>query len=163
MSVARFARRVTIVAALLAALALLAAGCSPAVISRIGPPVPSRGESCGIEVLEPGEVPQRPYRDVGVVSLENCQDYRDPPCRGWLTEAACELGGHVTYVPDETPRDGGFGAMTCTVTVAAYVADLRPEPENDPVLGAERGELIPGCDSFENEGSDEPLPQRCVE
>jgi hypothetical protein len=148
-----------LVAALLAS---LAAGCSPAVISRIGPAVPARGESCGIELLEPGELPQRPYRDVGVVSLENCQDYRDPPCRGWLTEAACELGGQVAYVPDETLRDG-FGAMTCTVTVAAYVADLRPDPENDPVLGAERRELVPDCDSVEIAGSNEPLPQRCVE
>ena len=71
-----------------AALTALLLACSPASVSRIGPPVPPRPDDCEIEILDREEKPSRPYRDVGMVSLENCQDYRTPPCSEWLRRAA---------------------------------------------------------------------------
>ena len=114
----------------------LASACSPAVISRIGPKVPARGEGCDVEILEEGAAPSRPFRDVGMVSLSNCQDYRVEPCLSWLKEAACELGGHVAYLPKTARADTASptGHVTFKVMVAAYVADLRPDVSSDPYL-----------------------------
>ncbi|MCP4675135.1 MAG: hypothetical protein GY854_06440 [Deltaproteobacteria bacterium] len=120
--------RVAVVAMLVPAVS-----CSPATVSRIGPSVPPRTDDCDIEVLEPGETPSRPYRDVGMVTLENCQDYRSPPCREWLRRAACEIGGQVAYFTDEGRTNEQFGPVTFRVLVAAYVADLRYDPKTDPL------------------------------
>jgi hypothetical protein len=68
-----------------------------------------------------------------MVSLENCQDYNFPPCRTWLEKAVCELGGQVVYEPEEGHRLNEFGPVTYRLLVAAYVADLRPSPD-DPVF-----------------------------
>jgi hypothetical protein len=116
----------------LAAAAFLLAACSPAAIVHIGPPVPARPTGCGIEVLGEG-TPSRPYRDVGLVELSNCEDYREPPCRQWLEDAACELGGQVAYLPSEGRTRSGMGPVTFRVMVAAYLSELRPDPESSPV------------------------------
>jgi hypothetical protein len=121
--------------------------CSPATSVRIGPKVPERPANCEMEVLKRGETPTRPYRDVGLVELENCQDYDQLPCLKWLVEAACGLGGHVAYLPDNgggpvldtapiMPYEGGqlaTGTVTYRVLVAAYAAALNHDLENDPV------------------------------
>ena len=71
------------------------------------------------------------------MTIENCQDYRTAPCRGWLEEAACGLGGQVAYVSEDRRPDSGLSpAMRVQVLVAVYVSDLRPDPETDPVLGS---------------------------
>jgi len=128
---------------LLPLIALAVLGCSPATISRIGPPIPPRAKGCDVQILEKGEKPSRPYRDVGMVTLENCQDYRTPPCKRWLEDAACELGGSVAY-EDENQRPQGdiVAPMTYRVLVAAYVADLAPGA-NDPVMSSRP--CIPPC------------------
>ncbi len=77
--------------------------CIPASISRIGPPRARKPEDCEIRVLPPGETPDRPWVDIGVVHLENCQEYHVGMCRKWLIEKACELGGEVAYLPDPEP------------------------------------------------------------
>ena len=112
-----------------------AAACAPVTISRIGPQLAPRQEKCAIEVLEPGQAPQRPYRDVGLVTVETCEDYRTPPCRAWIEEAACRLGGQIVYA-DENPRplSPATPPLRARVLVAVYVSDLRPDPETDPVL-----------------------------
>jgi hypothetical protein len=114
-----------------------------------------------------------------VVALENCQDYRTEPCRGWLREAACELGGQVAYLPSEGREPSAFGPVTYRVLVAAYVADLRPEPATDPVTRAltcdpacgagevcQHGRCRPADDCGGDAGASsttDPTPQRCVE
>ena len=115
------------------AIALLACACAPLSVTRIGPALPPRTGDCAVEILEPGEIPQRPYRDVGMVTIESCQDYRTPPCRLWLEEAVCGLGGQVAYVSDAHRPDAGFSPMRAQVLAAVYVSDLRPEP-GDPLL-----------------------------
>ncbi|MCP4603104.1 MAG: hypothetical protein GY847_21750 [Proteobacteria bacterium] len=112
---------------------LLAGACSPASISRIGPSVPPRQANCEIESLKKGEKPSRPYRDVGMVALENCQDYLTLPCSEWLRKAACELGGQVAYILEGGFPSNQFGPVTFKVMVAAYVADLRYNLDNDPI------------------------------
>ncbi len=105
---------------------LVLCGCTPATISRIGPPLDPRSADCDVELLEEGEKPSRPYRDVGMVTLENCQDYTTRPCVTWLNEAACQLGGSVAYLPEEQrpTSDMVVAPMTFRVMVAVYVADL---------------------------------------
>ncbi|MDD5308611.1 MAG: hypothetical protein PHU25_14935 [Deltaproteobacteria bacterium] len=112
--------------------AFVLAACSPAAIVHIGPPLPARPSGCGVEVLKDG-TPSRPYRDVGLVELSNCQDYRVPPCRLWLEDAACELGGQVAYLPSEGRTQSGMGPVTFRVMVAAYLFELRPDPDANPV------------------------------
>jgi hypothetical protein len=113
----------------------LLAGCAPVTVARIGPALAPRQERCEIEVLDRGQTPQRPYRDVGLVTVETCEDYRTPPCRAWIEEAACRLGGQIVYT-DENPRPASPAspALRAQVLVAAYVSDLRPDPETDAVL-----------------------------
>ena len=82
-------------------LAAAVLSCSPAKPTRIGPAVVPRPADCELEVMEEGERPTRPYREVGMITLENCQDYRTPPCSGWLQEAACGLGGTIVYPTDD--------------------------------------------------------------
>jgi hypothetical protein len=161
----------------LAALAWLISACSPVTVSHIGPAVPPRDPGCEIEVLEEGETPTRPYRDLGVVRLDNCQDYRTPPCRTWLTDAACELGGHVAYLPQDGRPQTDFAPLTFRMLVAAYIADLRPDPQSDVVLEAltcdppcNPGEVCSGgscrpaedCAEAAEPDGGEP-PDRCVE
>ncbi len=112
---------------------LIVTACSPSSISRIGPSVPPRSFDCDVEVLEKGNTPSRPYRDVGVVALENCQDYRTMPCRKWLTDAVCELGGHVAYLPEEGGPVKEFGPVTFRIVAAAFIAELPYNLEDDPV------------------------------
>jgi hypothetical protein len=160
------------------AAAWLMVACSPVTISRIGPPVSPRDPDCDLEVLEEGETPSRPYRDLGVVRLDNCQDYRTPPCRTWLAEAACELGGHVAYLAEDGRPQTDFAPLTFRVLVAAYIADMRPDPDSDVVLQAltcdppcQAGEVCSGGSCLPaDEGCDEPgetdggeAPDRCVE
>jgi hypothetical protein len=115
--------------------ALFAAACAPITVSRIGPELAPREDKCAVEVLDRGEAPARPYRNVGLVAVESCEDYRTPPCRGWIEEAACELGGQIAYVDASArPEAPGISPMRAQVLVAVYVADLRPDPETDPVL-----------------------------
>jgi hypothetical protein len=130
------AARFTVVAT-----ALALGACSPVNVARIGPQLPPRAGDCTIEILDRGATPQRPYRDVGLVTIENCQDYRTAPCRAWLEEAVCGLGGQVAYVSEERRPDSGLTPpMRVQVLAAVYVSDLRPDPETDPVLGSR------GCD-----------------
>jgi len=124
-------------AAIAVAAALSLAACAPLTVARIGPPLAPREAGCAIEVLERGEVPARPYRDVGMVTVESCQDYRAAPCRGWIEEAACRLGGQVAYVAEERRPDPGLAPMRAQVLIAAYVNDLRPDPAPDPEPGAQ--------------------------
>ncbi len=129
----------------LVALGLLMTGCSPASISRIGPGIQPRSTDCEIEVLEEGRKPSRPYRDVGMVSLENCQDYLTLPCREWLRKAPCEIGGQAAYLSDEYHPNSGIGPVTYKVMVAAYVADLRYNLEDDPIYRSRT--CRPPCDN----------------
>ena len=142
----------------IAALLLLPAGCAPTKISRIGPTVPPRGEGCGIQVLDPGAEPDRPYRDVGMVTLEACQDYRTPPCRGRLTDAACELGGHAAYLPEGggRPRGPVVDKVDYRVLVAAFVADLRVPIEENPVARSRICDPPCGADELCRDGACQP-------
>ncbi len=106
---------------------LLVAACSPTRIARIGPPLPPKPPTCDVEVLEDDAVPSKPYRDVGMVELTNCQDYRDPPCLNWLTKAVCELGGDVAYKPEDDNLDANTGTINFRLMVAAYVGDIRSD------------------------------------
>ncbi len=131
------------------AILLVGAACAPAKVVQMGPKIPPRPDDCDIEVLKKGAVPSRPYRDIGLVELENCQDYLRLPCRRWLTEAACKLGGQVAYLPNdggpvldtapvETPEKGYIidGPVTYRILVAAYVADLEYNLDTDPVVSS---------------------------
>lgn len=161
---------------LAAALAWLGCGCSPVFVSRIGPPVEPRDPGCELELLEEGQTPSRPYRDVGLVEVDNCQDYRFSPCRDWLEQAACELGGHVIYPPADPPPANDFTSpLRFRLLVAAYVSELRPDPESDIIFNAVRcdppcadGERCVGGRCAPAEDCDEPAPDagqpdRCVE
>lgn len=114
-------------------------GCSAASVSRIGPTLSPRSPDCDVEILEAGTKPTRPYRDVGVVSLKNCQDYRTRPCRDWLAEAVCRLGGHVAYVDEGSNRIGQFGpanqqtTVTYRVMAAAYASEIYGPLGDDPI------------------------------
>jgi hypothetical protein len=120
------------------------AACAPFTVSRIGPQLAPREEKCAIEVLERGETPQRPYRDIGLVTVETCEDYRTPPCRAWIEEEACKLGGQIAYVEESSRPDApSVAPLRARVLIAAYVSDLRPDPETDPVLRSRTCE--PAC------------------
>jgi hypothetical protein len=149
----------------LALVALLVAACSPVTISRIGPDLPRRPPGCAIEILDPGRVPDRPHRVAGVVALDNCQDYRAEPCRGWLEDAACELGGHVAWVEDGGRPDSGVSPMLVRVTVAAWVSELVAGGRDDPFAAEMRRRGAPEPDCGDDAGT-EPggeAPERCVE
>jgi hypothetical protein len=125
-------------------------GCSPVSISRIGPTQPSRGKGCEVEVIPPGEEPPRPYRDVGVVHLTNCQEYTAGPCRRWLVDSVCVLGGNVAYLPDPEPPKNDINATNFHVRAGIYVA------ESQSVEGVET------C-AEPLSGEDEPEMQRCMD
>jgi hypothetical protein len=133
------------------ALLLFGTACTPAKIVRMGPKIPPRPADCDIEVLKKGVEPSRPYRDVGLVELEHCEDYLRLPCRKWLIQAGCKLGGQVAYLPEE----GGpvldtatvvrsqsahivDGPVTYRIIIAAYVADLDYDLDTDPVVNSRR-------------------------
>jgi hypothetical protein len=130
--------------ALLAVIAGAALACSPATISRIGLPRPPRAPDCSVKVLDPGETPDRPIVDIGVVALENCPDYNRGSCIKWLKKAACELGGEVAYLPNPHPPKDDFDAVTYRVQVAVYaVSDVSSsegvcEEPDDEASGTER-------------------------
>ncbi len=132
-----------------AVLLLCGTACSPAKIVRMGPEISPRSANCEVEVLKKGEVPPRPYRDIGLVELKNCEDYMRLPCRKWLTQAACKLGGQVAYLPDQGGpvldsstllRSQGRhvidGPVTYRIIIAAYVADLDYDVDTDPVVNS---------------------------
>lgn len=156
--------RSVVVVNILASLSL-ALACAPVTSSRIGPPVSPKSENCDIEILTEGEVPNRPYRDVGVVSLSNCQDYMAGPCKNWLIKEACKLGGDVAYPAEDLKRDGRpdnlAGTITVSVTVGAYVNHVVPG-DNDPVLNASPAEP---CETSEMnlEAAEDPEAQMCTE
>ena len=104
-------------------IAALFIGCSPVSISRIGPARPSRGKGCEVDVMPPGEEPPHPYRDLGVVHLTNCQEYTSGPCRKWLIDGVCTLGGNVAYLLDPTPPKNDFDAVNFRVTAGIYVEE----------------------------------------
>jgi hypothetical protein len=165
-------------------LAVAAASCSPATTARIGPPVPPRPPDCDLEVLEGDATPSRPYRDVGMVELKNCQDYRTPPCSEWLRRAACELGGQVVYQPLEDNLGAQTGPVTFRILVAAYVGNVRGSLADDPVYGSricdppcgesevclngtcrpsDCEEAVRALEKAMQEGSEDSAPDRCVE
>ena len=104
-------------------LVFLVVGCSPVSVTRIGPKIPSRQKNCDVLVLPPGEVPDRPYRDIGMVHLTNCQEYTVGLCRNWLVESVCELGGNIAYLPDPHPPKNELDAVNYRVTAAIYLSD----------------------------------------
>lgn len=106
--------------------------CSTTSVTRIGPAHPPRGPHCEIEVLEPGQNPTRPYLDVGMVTLENCQDYRTRPCQDRLVREACQLGGHVAYVQAPSNAEPELGQMRFRVMIGAYAGQWLGDP-NDPL------------------------------
>jgi hypothetical protein len=114
-----------------------------------------------------------------MVTLVNCQDYLEPPCRGWLEDAVCELGGSVAYLPQYRRPEGDITApMTYRILVAAYVSDMVPTPELDPLLRSRtcdppcgdrkrcvNRECVPaGPDDCEEPAKgEEPSPGKCLE
>ena len=149
-----------------AAAAVFAWSCSPVSITRIGPPLIPRGEDCEVQIFEEDNLPNRPYRDVGMVTLDNCQDHRVPLCSNWLRKAVCEIGGTFAYpvrragtdAADYFPNDAltasGAHMMTVRMMVGAYVADLIHGPLLDE----------PDCEEPQ-EASDNggDKPQKCLE
>jgi hypothetical protein len=135
-------------------------GCSPASPTRIGPSLPPKPTDCEMEIIKRGEKPTRPYRDVGMVALENCPDYRMAPCREWLRKAVCELGGQVVYELEKTRPDSQIlSPVTYRVVVAVYVADLPYSLENDPIYKAKMCD--PACGEKERckDGECVPIPE----
>jgi hypothetical protein len=114
---------------LIVIVSVMALACSPATISRIGPTLTPREPDCDVEVLPPGEKPTNAHRDIGMVSLQNCQEYHVNPCRKWLTDAVCQMGGHVAYLPDPIPPRNEFDAVNYRVMVAVYVISGPPDDE----------------------------------
>jgi hypothetical protein len=114
-----------------------------------------------------------------MVALENCQDYRTPPCRNWLADAVCELGGQVAYFSEPDRPESQMGPVTFRILVAVYVADLRPDVANDVVMQSrvcdppcKEGEICKGgqCRSASEADCDkpapvknEPKPDRCTD
>ncbi len=134
-----------------ASLFLFAAACGPAQISRIGPSVPPREQNCEVEVLEPGETPFHAHRDIGMVSLQNCQQYHVNPCRKWLVDAVCEMGGQVAYLPNPEPPRNDFDPVNFRVLVAVYT------------IGGPRAEEDPPANTCKEPAPDETAPERCME
>jgi len=146
-------------------LLLAAAACSPVTISRIGPAAPPRPAGCAVEVRDPGREPERPYRRVGIVILEQCQDYRAAPCRNWLVDAACELGGHVAWLEESGRPDSGVSSMVFRVTVAAHVLDLPADGGGDPFEREMRRRRppAPDCEEDSETAPDADGADRCLE
>ena len=124
-------------------------GCSPVSVTRIGPVMPAHEAGCEVLVLPPGETPDRPHRDIGMVHLSNCQEYTVGLCRKWLEESVCELGGNVAYLPEPHPPKNEFDAVNYRVTAAIYISNVPPEK-------------IEGCQEPPPEDTD-PEMERCVE
>jgi hypothetical protein len=119
-----------------------------------------------------------------MVELENCQDYRTPPCREWLRKAACELGGQVAYKPVDDNLDAQTGPVTFRILVATYVGDMRGSIKDDPVYSSricdppcgknevcldgtckpsDCEEAIKALEKAMEEGREENAPDKCVE
>ncbi len=97
--------------------------CVPASISRIGPLRPPRKTSCEIEVLAPSLKPSRPWVDIGVVLVQNCQEYHVGLCRKWIVQKACELGGEIAYLPNpKSPQNEKRDNINYRVLVAVYAS-----------------------------------------
>lgn len=141
-------------------------GCTHISTTRIGPPLDPKPQDCEIEILAPGNAPLRPYRDVAVISLRNCQEYQSGPCKMQLTKEACSLGGDVAYVQSyDISNDGRpdslAGDVTHKLVIATYIASLRPA-KDDPVLNATPA--APCDDSVKDANESEtPEDQMCVE
>jgi hypothetical protein len=153
-----------------AAAAVIAWSCSPVKITRIGPPLIPQSEDCEVQIFEEGDLPNRPNRDVGMVTLDNCQDHRVPPCSKWLRRAVCEIGGSFAYpaqgagtdAADYFPNDdltaSSAHMMTVRMMVGAYVVDLVPGPLLDAPDCEEPQEA---SENGGDNGGDEP--QKCLE
>jgi hypothetical protein len=105
--------------------------------------------------LPPGEVPNRPWVDIGAVFLENCQEYHVGLCRKWLTQRACELGGEVAYLPNPTPPKNEINNVNYRVLVAVYAVEAQ-----QPISGAGCAEPKPETDSDTSVDENE---MRCLE
>ncbi|MCK9521645.1 MAG: hypothetical protein M0R76_01210 [Proteobacteria bacterium] len=112
---------------------LASIACQPVRTTRIGPPPPAKAAGCDIEVLPPGEVPVRPFRDVAMLFASHCPDYTRPPCRQWVIDAACAAGGSVVYLRDDVHdaqsdgRDDTLqGPVSFQLSVGAYASFLPP-------------------------------------
>jgi hypothetical protein len=132
-------------------LIVLVSACSPATISRLGPSLPPRKPNCEVEVLEPGKTPFHAHRDIGVVSLENCQQYHVNPCRKWLIDAVCKMGGQVAYLPNPEPPRNEFDPVNFRVLVAVYT------------IGGPGGEDDPPANVCKEPEPEDPAPERCME
>ena len=106
-------------------------------ISRIGPTLPPREPDCEVEVLDPGKTPFHAHRDIGMVSLQNCQEYHVNPCRQWLIDAVCQMGGQVAYLSDPEPPRNDFDPVNFRVMVAVYVIGGPAGAAGGPVEGCE--------------------------
>lgn len=142
-------------------------GCSPATSTRIGPPVPPKQEGCSIDILDVGAVPDKPYRDVGVVHLKNCQSYKSGPCREWLIKEACKLGGDVAYNEVNNMNDGRpdntAGAITYQITIGTYIKNLNTDTLKVTPAGSEH-EQEKGCEApVESEKQETPEGMQCTE
>ncbi len=148
-------------------LTIFTVSCAPYTITQTGPALDPKSENCDITVLSPGKTPDKPFRDIGMVSLKNCQDYQSGLCLKYLKKAACGLGGSVAYAPKDLMRDGRddniAGQITVSVTIATYVSML-PIKTNDPVLNAEKHT---SCDDNTSDTDDinneSPEAQMCSE
>lgn len=130
---------------------LAAVACGPAQISRIGPSLPPREPNCEVDVLEPGATPFLAHRDIGVVSLQNCQQYHVNPCRKWLIKAVCEMGGQVAYLPEPEPPRNELDPVSFRVLVAVYT------------IGGPGAEEEPPADTCKEPAPEETAPLRCME
>ena len=137
-------RSAIVTGAIVACLALWA--CTPYRISRIGPTRPAKPSKCAVELLEDGQLPDRPYQDVGVIELQYCPDYLTGSCRGWTREAACELGGDVVYHERTEREPFERDPVVYRLNVAAYVDAVR-----------DMGDAEGGCDT------DPKKMERCLE
>lgn len=106
------------------ALSVVLFGCSPVSFTRIGPAMSSREKGCEVLVLPPGDTPDRPHRDIGMVHLSNCQEYTVGLCRGLLVKSVCELGGNVAYLPEPHPPKNELDSVNYRVTAAIYISEL---------------------------------------
>lgn len=116
------------------ALSLGLLGCAPAVVSRIGSPLPPKPEDCSVDYVDEEAQLSGPYRDIGMISLKNCQDPQRSPCSAWMRRAACELGGDAVYPVDEPALgEERGGDVTIRVMVVSYAGSLGPSATGDAV------------------------------
>jgi hypothetical protein len=102
-----------------------------------------------------------------MVTLKNCQDYQEPPCRRWLEKAACKVGAHVAYAnKSNILQDGRPDQMATQVTysvmVAAYVSEI-PPAEDDAVLNSKPVPCAGPDEQQTGEPEEEPAVQKCME